>query len=164
MWTQATGLHSPCSLPQFSTVSYLSPPCQHPLILRTSFYSCKNGSLGRRSRLPGSLVEPSISSTLVCLWRWAASLLGWVGSSFPWASNTILALLSVAASQKQSPFAGLKANGITAFCFPFVINIVNESIFCLRLHNPFQSTPISQSWSIREKASLTDLVKHLTGH
>lgn len=47
---------------------------------------------------------------------------------------------------------------------PFVINIVNEGIFCLRLHNPFQNTPICQPWSIREKASLTDLVKHLTGH
>ena len=47
---------------------------------------------------------------------------------------------------------------------PFVINIVNEGIFCLRQHNPFQSTPICQPWSIREKASLTDLVKHLTGH
>lgn len=44
------------------------------------------------------------------------------------------------AGQKQSLFAGLKAHGIIPFSFLFVINVVNEGIFCLRLHTdaPFK--------------------------
>lgn len=42
--------------------------------------------------------------------------------------------------QEQSPFTGLKANGIIPFCFPFIISVVNGGLFCSRLctYAPFK--------------------------
>lgn len=150
-WTRLPGSMAP-ALCHNSLQSLTCHLCQHPLILRTSFASCKNGSLGRRSRLSKSwsraqhFQHSGLSLTL--------------GSQRPKVGRVIFSLehqtqFGPAVSSSQSETKSLcwfEGNGIHCVLLPFVINIVNEGIFCLRLHNPSKILQSVCTWSIREKA------------